>query len=332
VLGAVKRAVDAEPRPGRFILTGSVRTEITTNSWPGTGRVIRCPVFPMTVREVLGHADRNSGLIERFYSGDVTSFSGATPALDINDYVNLAVRGGFPDAVLNRDATASALWFGNYADEITHRDAELVRQGIDSNRFAAYLDAIASLTAGVVDDATILEAVRIDRRTANAYWMVLQNLFIAQAIPAWWSSHLTRLVGTEKKYLIDSGLAAAILGLTPDAVVRDSNWIGRLLDTFVVAQIRPEAALSLQRPKLHHLRTKADRHELDLVLEFNDGAVAGIEIKATSAPDISDAKHLRWFRDELGERFRMGVIFHTGPYDFQLDDRIIAAPISSLWA
>lgn len=40
VLGAVKRACDTEPRPGRFILTGSIRAEVETETWPGTGRVL----------------------------------------------------------------------------------------------------------------------------------------------------------------------------------------------------------------------------------------------------------------------------------------------------
>ncbi len=47
VLGAVKRACDAEPRPGSFLLTGSVRAEIETKTWPATGRVTRIPMFPM---------------------------------------------------------------------------------------------------------------------------------------------------------------------------------------------------------------------------------------------------------------------------------------------
>jgi len=60
--------------------------------------------------------------------------------------------------------------------------------------------------------------------------------------------------------------------------------------------------------------------------------VAGIEIKATASPGADDARHLVWLRDRLGSRFTMGVVLHTGPTDFEMGDRIVAAPISTLWA
>ncbi len=47
VLGAVKRACDADPRPGRFILTGSVRAEMDVRTWLSTGRVTRISMFPI---------------------------------------------------------------------------------------------------------------------------------------------------------------------------------------------------------------------------------------------------------------------------------------------
>ena len=335
VLAAVKRAVDADSRPGRFILTGSVRAEVEANTWPGTGRVVRVPIFPMTAREIQG-LGVGIGIVERLFEADLSAFPPAAVAepavsMDVNNYLALALRGGFPD-VIGRDDDATNIWLASYVEEVIHHDAALVRQGIDTTRFGAYLEAMASHTAGIVEESTILDAVRIDRRTAYAYWNVLCNLFIAEQVPAWWSNHLTRLVATEKRYLIDSGLAAAILKLTPDAVIRDINWIGRLIDTFVAAQIRPEIALSPLRPRLHHLRTKGGRQEVDLLVEFGGGTVAGIEVKATAAPEMSDARHLRWMRDELGDRFLMGIVLHTGPYSFQLDDKIIAAPISTLWA
>ncbi|MGH3281978.1 MAG: AAA family ATPase [Trebonia sp.] len=58
VLGAVKRSVDEDPRPGRFILTGSVRAELENQVWPGTGRILQVPMYGLSVRERIGHAAR----------------------------------------------------------------------------------------------------------------------------------------------------------------------------------------------------------------------------------------------------------------------------------
>ena len=97
-------------------------------------------------------------------------------------------------------------------------------------------------------------------------------------------------------------------------------------------QLRPELTVSALRPRLFHLRDKGGRHEVDVVIEYGGGRVAGIEIKATASLSADDARHLVWLRDRLGDRFTMGLVLHTGTTDFELGERIVAAPISTLWA
>lgn len=161
---------------------------------------------------------------------------------------------------------------------------------------------------------------------------MLKHLLVVQALPAWESNRLSRLTRLPKRYLVDPAIVAAALRLDVTAILRDGNLLGRMIDTFVAAQIRAELAIASSRPRWYHLSDKGGRHEIDLVVEFGGGRVAGIEIKAGAAPTRSDARHLEWLREELGERFVAGVVLHTGPRAFELADRIIAAPISTLWA
>jgi hypothetical protein len=114
-------------------------------------------------------------------------------------------------------------------------------------------------------------------------------------------------------------------------ILGDGDVLGRVLDTFVAAQLRPEVTVSRSRPRLHHLRTEGGRHEVDLVAELAGQRVIGIEIKADAAPAERDARHLAWLRDELGDRFVCGVVLHTGPRVYELGDGIVVAPISALW-
>jgi predicted AAA+ superfamily ATPase len=107
--------------------------------------------------------------------------------------------------------------------------------------------------------------------------------------------------------------------------------LGRIIDTFVAAQIRPELAVAQSRPRWSHLRDRNGRHEIDIVIEFGGGQVAGIEVKSAASPRRDDARHLEWLRDELGGRFVSGVVLHTGPRAFELADKIVAAPISTHW-
>ena len=80
------------------------------------------------------------------------------------------------------------------------------------------------------------------------------------------------------------------------------------------------------------MRDKNGRHEVDLLVERAGGDVVAFEIKAGATPDPSDAAHLEWLRDRLGDSFRAGVVLHTGKATEQWGDRIAAAPIASLWS
>ena len=159
---------------------------------------------------------------------------------------------------------------------------------------------------------------------------LLTNLFVLDAIPAWTSNLLSRLLKSTKRHLVEAALVSSALGLTAAAILRDGDLFGRVLDTFVMAHLRAEAEVSAPRWRLHHVREKEGRREIDIVAEMATGVIA-LEIKATAAPGRGDAAHLNYLRDALGQRFLAGAVLHTGPRAFVLSNRIFAPPISNLW-
>jgi len=329
VLGAVKRAVDADPRPGRFLLTGSVRAELENAVWPGTGRLVRVAMYPMTVRETLGRAGAPS-FFDRLTDGEELAV-GADPP-DLRGYVELALRGGFPEAALRLSGQPRQAWLESYVEDLLTHDIEAAEEGRrDPRRLRRYFEAYALNSAGVADRKTIYDAAEVNKATALAYEGLLESLLVAEAVPAWRSNCLKRLVHQPKRYLIDPALIAAALRIDVAGVMRDGELLGRVLDSFVAAQLRPELAVSASRPRLHHLRTEQGRHEVDLLGELAGGRLIGIEVKAGASPTVGDARHLAWLRDRLGERFAAGAVLHTGPRLYGLGERIVAAPICSLW-
>ena len=264
VLGAVKRAVDDDSRPGRFILTGSVRAELENRVWPGTGRILQVPMYGLSVRE-------RRGLI-----------SGAT--------------------LLDR----------------------IVAEGVSA--------VLAVNSAGLVTEESLRGAAGINAGTAREYQALFQRMFVLDIVPAWFSDRIKRLVKTPKRYLVDPALVAAVLGLGREAILYGPDMLGRLMDTFVAAQLRSELAVSRLGPRLYHLRDEHGRREVDLVVETASGKLIGIEVKASATVTTSDARHLAWLRDESGDAFAAGIVLHTGPHVFPLGDRLIAAPVSALWA
>jgi predicted AAA+ superfamily ATPase len=124
---------------------------------------------------------------------------------------------------------------------------------------------------------------------------------------------------------------AGVIRVDAGAVMRDGDLLGRTIDTFVLSQIRATVPIAESRPRLYPHRTELGRHEVDLIAELGGRRLVAIEVKAHAAPDREAARHLAWLRDELGERFVRGIVLHTGTRIFEMGERIIAAPICTLW-
>jgi uncharacterized protein len=333
VLGAVRRAVEKDPAPRRFLVTGSVNAELENQVWPGTGRLTRVSIYPMTVREQLGRTERPT-FFDRLIAGDDLTVPADSP--DLRGYVDLALQSGFPHAALNLSGRPQEAWLESYiADLLTHDIAQVggstEGRGRDTQRLRRYFEAYALNSAGLAEDKTIFDAAGVNRITARAYEALLEDLLVVERVPAWASNRLRRLVQQPKRYLLDPALIAAALRLNAAAVMRDGNILGRVIDTFVTAQLRAEVPLAQARPRLHHLRTKERRQEVDLIAELSGRGLIGIEVKAGASPGVNDAKHLAWLRDKYEADFLAGVVFHTGPRIYDLGTRIIAAPVSVLW-
>lgn len=328
VLGAVKRAVDTERRPGRFILTGSVRSDTDPALWPGTGRLIRMAMHPLTVREQRSEPPRPflSGVL----SGDLPATPSDSP--DLRGYAEIALAGGFPEPALELSGSVRDDWLRSYIEQLLTRDLRGDRSDSDREKLDAFFEAYALNSAGIVNDNTLYEAAGLDRRTARAHVQMLTDVGAVAELPAWSTNRIKRLARGPKRYLADTGLWGAAVNADTDLVMSDGNLLGRLIDTFVTNQLRADADIDPARPRLCHLRDRDGRHEVDLIADMGARGIIAIEIKAHSAPKPSHARHLEWLRDKLGDRFKAGVMLHTGPARFPLGDRIEALPISILWS
>ncbi|GAA1903729.1 DUF4143 domain-containing protein [Streptomyces sodiiphilus] len=330
VLGAVKRSVDTDPRPGRYLLTGSVRAELETSTWPGTGRVIHVPMTGLTQREREGRAP-DVPFIDRVVRAGAGLLRVPDEAPDLRGYLDLALTGSFPEPALRLSGRGRQRWLAGYVAQLITRDAPAADGVRDPERLRRFFEALALSTAGTVSETTLHRAAGVAPQTARSYEQLLRNLYVAEAVPAWFSNRLKRLGKTPKRYLVDPALVGAATGLDTDSILRDADLMGRLIDTFVVAQLRAELPVSDYRPRLCHLRQDGGRREIDLLIELAGHRVIALEIKAGAAPKPNSAQHLAWLRDELEDRFVHGLVLHTGPRMYELGERITAVPVCALW-
>jgi uncharacterized protein len=329
ILGAVKRAVDDGASPGSFVLTGSSQADLTVAGWPATGRLIRMTMYSLTERELSGTA--RASVIDRLVSAGLDGMTVPPDPPDVRGYVARALRGSFPEPALARTERAAQPWLRSYVDQLVSRDAALTGAVRDPMMLRRYLRAVAANTAGAPTHKTLIDAVGISRPTANSYDALLERVFAIDIVPAWSANQLNRLVRLPKRYLIDPAFAGPLLGIDARAVLRDGDLLGRVIDTFVAAQLRAECEVSELSPRLFHLRDGNGEHEVDILIELADGRVVAIEVKADAAPGPGAAAHLRWLRGVIGSRFALGLVLHTGPRAFRFDPSILALPICALW-
>jgi uncharacterized protein len=148
VLGAVKRAVDRGSGAGRFLLTGSVRAKFTGATWPGTGRVVDVHMYGLTVREIFGRLT-GEPFLARLARADIDAFTTPADPPDLLGYIELALRGGFPDAALNPFPDTRGAWLNGYLDQLLTRDPETtLHEDRDPRRLRLYFEAsVQSLRA-----------------------------------------------------------------------------------------------------------------------------------------------------------------------------------------
>lgn len=328
-LAAIKRAIDSGSGGGRFLITGSVRARRTEAVWPGTGRVVPFRMHSLARGEIEASPDA-ADFLGRLFSDEDPLPATLRSAPTVVDYVELAIQGGFPEA-LHLTERARGAWYPGYVDQLVYRDVSALAEVRSPDRLAALLHAVALSTGGVPQNKTLTEAAGIDSRTVHTYLDLLDDLRIIERVPAWSSNRLKRLVRAPKLYVADTGLATSLLRADKNAILSSGDLLGRIIDTFVAAQILPLVALSHPQVDAFHLRDSNGSHEVDLLLEGPGGAVVGIEIKVANAVKPQAARHLEWLRGSLGSSFKRGVIFHTGDSTYPLGDRIWAMPIAAIW-
>ena len=202
----------------------------------------------------------------------------------------------------------------------------------DAYRLQRYLEAYAINSGRVVQHKTVYDAAGISRKTALSYDALLRDLTVVNELPAWATNRLKRLTRAPKRYMVDSGLLGGILRVGIDDVLASGDLLGTMIETFVVAQLQAQAAVSSTRYRLSHLREYDGRREVDVIAELAGGRIVGVEIKAAAGVGSSHARHLSWLAQTMQDRFAGGVVLHTGRDTFELGDGILAAPISTLWA
>ena len=325
LLLAIKKSVDEDRRPGRFLLTGSANLmALPTVTDSLAGRMETLSLLPLSQSEIAGQS-RN--WIDSVFTGQLPR-PGSSARTD--DLVGRVLRGGYPEAILRATARRRTAWARQYLDAILARDVRDVA-GIEKlDQLPRFLRALAQ-TAGQMCNYTQLGGqVGLDGKTAAKYISVFEHMYLLKRVDVWARNRLNRVVKAPKLQFIDAGLLATLLDLTADEVEKDRTRFGNVLETFVFGELLKHTTTAESDYRLLYYRD-ADKVEVDVVIENAVGQVVGVEIKSAATIKEGDLRGLRKLAGLAGDSFKMGVLLYDGDETMPLGDGVWAAPMSTLW-
>ncbi|RPJ81859.1 MAG: DUF4143 domain-containing protein [Acidobacteria bacterium] len=189
----------------------------------------------------------------------------------------------------------------------------------------------AARASVLVNQADVARDAGLPHTTLTRHMALFEAVFLVYRLPAWSANLGQRLVKAPKLHLVDAGLACHLLGADARRLGEDRALLGRILETFVVGELRKQLSWTDARTTLHHFRSGAGS-EVDVVLERPEGSVAAVEVKASATITASDVAALQALRDRLGKRFRTGVLLYLGDQVVPFGDNLWLMPTAALWA
>lgn len=337
----IRRAVDQDNHPGRFLLTGSALPK-ERPAHSGAARIIRARMRPQTLGERC--VETPSVSLAELLRGARPTLTGTTD-VRLDGYVAEILAGGFPGMRRSSGRSQRASLAG-YLDRIL--DTDLPEIGVEVRHPATmrrWLTAYAAATATTAsyekirDAATAGDGDKPAKTTTIPYREALERIWVLEPLDAWAPSknHLTRLTASPKHHLTDPALAARLVGATsrsllagdgPTAIPSDGTFLGALFESLTALSVRVFAQAAEAR--VSHFRTRGGEREVDFIVERDDGAVVPIEVKLAETIDDRDVRHLQWLQRELGDQILDAVVVTTGHHAYRRPDGIGVVPLALL--
>jgi len=325
LLLAIKKSVDEDRRPGRFLLTGSANLmALPTVADSLAGRMETLTLLPLSQSEL--HRS-TANWLDAAFTGKLLN---VTAPVVGDDLIEIVLRGGYPEAVSRSTARRRLIWARQYVDAILQRDVRDVASIDKLDQLPRFLRSLAHVSGQMCNYTQLAGQVGLDSKTAARYIGVFEQMYLLKRIEVWAANRLNRVVKTPKLQFVDAGLLASMVELNTAEVLHDRSRFGNVLETFVYAELLKHTTTAEGDYRLLYYRD-LDKFEVDLVIENAAGQLIGVEVKASATVKESDLRGLKKLASVAGNQFKMGVLLYDGTETMPLGDGLWAAPLSSLW-
>jgi predicted AAA+ superfamily ATPase len=325
LLRAIKKSVDTDRRPGRFLLTGSADVLALPQVHESlAGRMETITLLPLGRSEILR---KSSTFLEKALVGKVAN----SPEIFIGeDLVGAVLVGGYPEMLRRKEGKRRRAWAREYIKAIVERDIRDIADLDKLVQMPRLLQVLAHHSGQLTNFSQLGGQIGLDDKTTRKYIAILEHLFLVHRVEPWFQNQLKRLVKTPKLHFIDSGLLAVTVGATEERVAKDRSILGPILETFLFSEVMKQTSWLDESCTLHYYRDK-DQDEVDIVVESESGAIVGLEIKAGATVNAGDFRGLRKLSEATGRNFKLGLVLYDSENTVPFGEKMFAAPISCMW-
>jgi predicted AAA+ superfamily ATPase len=323
----IKYAVDNNKRPGQYLLTGSANIKsLPSVSESLAGRVKNIRLRPLTQGEILR---KEPIFLEMAFNKD---FPARLKGYDKDGIFSLAFRGGYPEAALLKTQKERKEWHKDYRDTLLARDLIDVANIKRQNALRKLMEVLSAWSGKFMDIPPICSALGLSKPTVESYINALEALYLFEKVPPWTKTDYDRVGRSPKTYATDTGLMTSILGWKQKEIRLDPDRSGKLMETFVFQELAAQVDLD-SAYSLYQYRDRKNR-EIDFIVEREDGALVGIEVKAGQSVSKNDFAPQIWFREKIIKKGKpyQGLVLYSGVDILSFGKDLLAVPIAALWA
>lgn len=329
LLLAIKKTVDEDRRPGRFLLTGSANL-MTLPSVADSlaGRMETLVLLPLAQSEIAAMAGRSMFWLDALFAGEM--LVSTTPVVG-DALVEQVIRGGYPEALTRTDNRRRKTWARQYIDALIQRDIKDIASIEKLDQVPRLIKALAHTAGQLCNYSQLGGQVGIDHKTASKYIAVFEQMYLMQRIAVWSGNRLSRLLKAPKLQFLDSGLLSVMVDFSDP--LKQRKLFGQLLESFVFAELRKQITWAEGEYGIFYYRDK-DQNEVDFVIENASGDIIGVEVKAAASVSVNDLVGLKKLASFAQQSFKAGIILYDGtetlPIGQVVGRTLWAVPISTL--
>ncbi|MHC4515541.1 MAG: ATP-binding protein [Planctomycetota bacterium] len=330
LMRALKKSIDKDRSPGRFLLTSSANLlALPAVSESLGGRVDVIHLEGLSRREV-ANLPTGASSLERLLQAKtwdeplegIRKVVSKLSPLAKAELQALVFYGGFPEVVLKRSPRFTERWFSSYVTTYVERDVRDIARLSDVVAFGKLVRLAGLQTANLLNNKNLAVDAGLDQRTAARYLEILEVTFQAERLAPWQANVRKRLVKTPKLYVQDSGLACHLAGVTSPRDLDGHPAWGALFETWARAELR-KATAQTSAVFSSFYRTHQGK-EVDFVLEKGRRRL-GVEVKSAKSCTSSDFAGLRDMQEATGNSSR-GMMLYGGEEVVSFSKGLVAVP------